>query len=203
MAIFNFNDGDALGSVISVDTSAVIVRVDDLERLKRLQVNRLVVLQSSKAGQHLIGIVVKITRKPEDRAIMAGAEENLDEPVDPNENNLVRITLIGTLLDWVGEAYNVFRRTLETVPEIAANCFNLEGATLTSFMQVISNVEMDGPKAGGELHPRRRRNCVPERQQAFSTPCCHCWKYRVWQILDDRSALGPDCRATAGKCRVV
>jgi uncharacterized protein len=145
MAIFNFNDADALGSVISVDTTAVVVRVDDLERLKRLQVNRLVVLQSSKAGQHLIGIVVKITRKPEDRVVAIG-DVSEDEIAEPNENNLVRITLIGTLLDRVGSAHNVFRRTLETVPEIEANCFSLEGETLTSFMQVISNVAGDGPK---------------------------------------------------------
>ncbi len=146
MSIFNFNDADALGCVISVDTAAVILRVDDLDRLKRLQVNRLVVLQSSKAGQHLIGVVVKITRKPDDRAIAAGLTIGDDEIAEPNENNLVRITLIGTLLDKVGETVNVFRRTLETVPEIEANCFSLEGAILTSFMQVISNVEIDGPK---------------------------------------------------------
>ncbi len=146
MSIFNFNDADALGCVISVDTAAVILRVDDLDRLKRLQVNRLVVLQSSKAGQHLIGVVVKITRKPDDRAIAAGLPVGDDEMAEPNENNLVRITLIGTLLDKVGETVNVFRRTLETVPEIEANCFSLEGAILTSFMQVISNVENDGPK---------------------------------------------------------
>jgi hypothetical protein len=146
MSIFNFNDADALGCVISVDTAAVILRVDDLDRLKRLQVNRLVVLQSSKAGQHLIGVVVKITRKPDDRAIAAGLPVGDDEIAEPNENNLVRITLIGTLLDKVGETVNVFRRTLETVPEIEANCFSLEGAILTSFMQVISNVEIDGPK---------------------------------------------------------
>ena len=69
MTIFDFNDTEALGSVISVDTTAVIIRVEDLERLKRLQVNRLVVLHSSKPGQHLIGVVVKITRKPDDREV--------------------------------------------------------------------------------------------------------------------------------------
>ena len=146
MAIFTFDDADALGCVISVDTASAIIRVDDLDRLKRLQVNRLVVLQSSKAGQHLIGIVVKINRKPDDRAIAAGIAETDQEIAEPSENNLVRITLIGTFLDKVGETSNVFRRTLETVPEIEANCFALEGAVLTSFMQVISNVEIDGPK---------------------------------------------------------
>lgn len=144
MPIFDFSDADALGSVISVDTTAVTIRVDDLDRLKRMQVNRLVVLHSSKPGQHLIGIVVKITRKPE----MSDMEEVElgDEDFVSNENNLVKITLIGTLLDRVGDDRNVFRRTLETVPEIDANCFSLEGGRLTNFMQVISDVKTDGPK---------------------------------------------------------
>lgn len=144
MSIFNFSDTESLGSVISVDTAAVTIRVDDLDRLKRLQVNRLVVLQSSKPGQHLIGIVVKITRKPDTREL---EEVDLgDEDLAPNENNLVKVTLIGTLLDRIGTDQNVFRRTLETVPEIDANCFSLDGDRLTKFMQVISDVKTDGPK---------------------------------------------------------
>jgi len=144
MSIFAFSDNEAFGSVISVDTTAVTIRVDDLDRLKRLQVNRLAVLQSSKPGQHLIGVVVKITRKPDKHEL--SETELVDEEFVPNENNLVRITLIGTLLDRVGDDQNVFRRTLETVPEIDANCFSLEGEGLTRFMQVISDVKTDGPK---------------------------------------------------------
>ena len=144
MSIFNFAENEALGSVISVDTAAVTIRVDDLDRLKRLQVNRLVVLQSSKPGQHLIGVVVKITRKPDNRDF--DETELADEELVPNENNLVKVALIGSLLGRVGHDQNVFRRTLETVPEIDANCFSLEGERLTRFMQVISDVKTDGPK---------------------------------------------------------
>ncbi len=144
MSIFDFEDHEALGSVISVDTTAVTIRVDDLDRLKRLQVNRLVVLQSSKPGQHLIGVVVRITRKPDNQDL--DETELAEEELIPNENNLVKITLIGTLLDHVGNDPNVFRRTLETVPEIDANCFSLETERLTRFMQVISDVNAEGPK---------------------------------------------------------
>jgi hypothetical protein len=42
----------ALGKIIAVDTATVTVRVDELERLKRVQVNRLTAIRSSKAGQH-------------------------------------------------------------------------------------------------------------------------------------------------------
>jgi uncharacterized protein len=144
MPLFEYKDNEALGCVISVDTATVTIRVDDIERLRRIQVNRLTVLQSSKAGQHLIGVVTRITRRADERTIVEGDDPSPEQPLP--ENNLVRITMIGTLLDKVGLIDNVFRRTLETVPEIDANCFSLEGERLTKFMQVISNVSGDGSR---------------------------------------------------------
>lgn len=146
MTIFNYNDNEALGKIIAVDSAVVVVRVDELERLKRVQVNRLVALQSSKTGQHLVGVVSRITRKAPDGGVELDADEDNGETVELPENNLVRVSLIGTLIDRLGTASNVFRRTLETVPEIDANCFALEGERLTNFMQVISNVSGDGPQ---------------------------------------------------------
>lgn len=143
MSIFTFQDKDALGSVISVDTSSVTIQVKNIEKLKKLQVNRLVVLQSAPS-QNLIGIVVRITRKPDPNDI--DEMESADDEFVPNENNLVKITLIGTLIDRVKDERNVFRRTLETVPEIDANCFSLEGDTLTKFMQSLSDVKTSGEK---------------------------------------------------------
>ncbi|KPJ34822.1 ATPase [Burkholderia multivorans] len=141
MSILEYKDDEALGRVRSVDTSMVVVAVDDVERLRKLQVNRLAVLQSSRPGQHLVGIIQKITR--------TAIEASLDEPEDEDgvsELNVVRITLIGTLVDKLGVRGNVFLRTLETVPEIDANCFALEGDRLTAFMRVIANIGSDDQK---------------------------------------------------------
>ncbi len=137
MSILDFSDEEALGRVQSVDTATVIVRVDDVEALRALQVNRLVALQSSLAGHKLIGVIHKITRTALEEAKVADVERG--EEAHP-EVNLVRITLIGTLLDRDGTRANIFRRTLETVPEIDACCFALEGERLTRFMGVISEV---------------------------------------------------------------
>ncbi|MEP9278798.1 ATP-binding protein [Serratia marcescens] len=139
MSIFNFKDEDALGSVTSVDTTNVIVDVENIDQLKRLQVNHLAVLQSSRPGQHLIGLITQVTRK-------RGIEDIINNGVNDknSELNLCRIALIGTMLDRDGTKENVFRRTLESVPEIDANCFSLEGENLTSFMRILSNVSADG-----------------------------------------------------------
>jgi uncharacterized protein len=139
MPIFNFKDTEALGKVASVDTTNVIVDVENIDKLKRLQVNHLAVLQSSRLGQHLIGLITQVTRK-------RGVEDIINDGItDQNsELNLCRIALIGTLLDRDGARENVFRRTLESVPEIDANCFSLEGESLTVFMRTLSNISADG-----------------------------------------------------------
>lgn len=36
MGILDFKDDDSLGKIIAVDTATVTVRVDELERLKRI-----------------------------------------------------------------------------------------------------------------------------------------------------------------------
>ncbi len=137
MALFEYHDDEALGTVSSVDTTTVVVEVGNLEQLKRLQVNRLAVLQSSKPGQHLIGLISQVTRKK-----IVSVEEELDETLP--ELNLCRVALIGTFLDRDGDKHDVFRRTLESVPEIDANCFALEGEHLTGFMRILSNTAADG-----------------------------------------------------------
>ncbi|MBI1339319.1 DUF853 family protein [bacterium] len=144
MSILDFKDNESLGTIIAVDTATVTVRVDELDRLKRIQVNRLTAIRSSKAGQHLIGIVSRITRKAGDEAALEGVVPDPEAALP--ENNLVRVALIGTLVDKDALKENVFKRTLETVPEIDADCFALEGERLTRFMQVISQVSGDGPQ---------------------------------------------------------
>ncbi len=137
MSIFDFSDDEALGSVRAVDTATVVVGVDNLELLRKMQVNRLVVLQSSRAGQYLVGIVQKITRDPAKAKELAASIDSEDQ--EPEEKNTVRISLIGTFLEKIGTRQNVFRRTLETVPEIDAYCFPIEGEHLTNFMKVVSH----------------------------------------------------------------
>lgn len=147
MKIFDYADKDSLGKVRSVDTATVIVQVEDVEKLRKLQVNRLAVLESSRPGQHLIGLIQKITRTAiEEKKAALLAREDEEEEETSSETNLVKISLIGTVFDKQGNKENVFTRTLETVPEIDANCFAVEGEQLTSFMRVVGNISADGQR---------------------------------------------------------
>lgn len=139
MAIFKFGDDTSIGTVFSVDTATLIVKVEELDKLRKLQVNHLVAVKSSKAGQHLIGIINRITRKVSDNEKPVGDDLGLGNFL--LTENIIKVNLIGTLLDKHGSKENVFKRTLDTVPEIEAPCFPIDGENITKFMHTISTVE--------------------------------------------------------------
>ena len=139
MTIFNFENNASIGTVFSVDTATLIIKVENLEKLRKLQVNHLVAIQSSKAGQHLIGIINRITRKASDEEPSEGDDLGLNNFFFTE--NILKVNLIGTLLHKHGEKENVFKRTLDTVPEIEAKCFPIDGENITRFMQTISTKE--------------------------------------------------------------
>ena len=133
MSIFTYSPDELLGTVESVDTSTVIVKVDNDNKLRGLQVNHLISIQSSKVGQHLIGLVSKIIRK--------SAYSDTDVDMSPEFGfNIIKVILIGTHFDKDGSRENVFRRSLATIPTINAECHLISGDRLKRFMQAISSI---------------------------------------------------------------
>lgn len=122
-----------IGKVQSVDTGNISVKVDKEELLNSVQINQIVQIRSTKTGEKIIGLISKILRK--------AVADKIDETSEPDflVENLVKINLVGTLLKKNGSEDNVFKRTLNTVPSIDADCFLLQGAELTKFMNIISS----------------------------------------------------------------
>ncbi|MDR2927799.1 MAG: ATP-binding protein, partial [Cytophagaceae bacterium] len=147
MAIFQFKEDSEVGTVFSVDTATLIIKVDDIDKLRKLQVNHLVAIVSSKAGQHLIGIINRITRK------VADDDKPTEEetyPLGLFTENIIKVNLIGTLMDKCGSKENVFKRNLDTVPEIEAKCFHVDGENMTKFMTTISSQDYETPLTIGK-----------------------------------------------------
>ncbi|MDE5562517.1 MAG: ATP-binding protein [Clostridiales bacterium] len=144
MNIFENNHDDFLGTVESVDTATVLIKVDNEEKLRNLQVNHLLAIQSSKTSQHLIALVSKIIRK---------ASYIEEDEVDSIEKSfsVIKAVLIGTHYDKEGIKRNVFHRTLSTIPTINAECFLVQGMRLKQFMQAVSNVPIDESSVSLEL----------------------------------------------------
>lgn len=133
MNIFEYTPEELLGTVESVDTSIVIVKVENDDKLRGLQVNHLISIQSSKIGQHLIGLVSKIIRK--------SAYSDPTADLSPEFGfNIIKVILIGTHFDRDAGKDNVFRRSLATIPTINAECHLIHGDRLKQFMQAISSI---------------------------------------------------------------
>ena len=127
----NQSQQNPLGKVESVDTGTIIIKVIEEQKLNSIQVNNLLRIRSTKTGESIIGLVVKIMRKSSDKIESDNAE-------GVTVQNVVKAHLIGTLLDRYGVKSNVFKRTLETVPSLDADCFLIEGEELSQFMQSLS-----------------------------------------------------------------
>ena len=140
MGIFNFSEDHLLGTVESVDTSIVVIKVDQDEKLRGLQVNHLVAIQSPRIGQRLIGLVSKIIRK----LINNETDHNIDLDFS---FNAVKVVLIGTHYEKDGRKENIFRRSLSTVPTINAECHPIQGDHLKNFMQSISSAPEENEAA--------------------------------------------------------
>jgi hypothetical protein len=133
MSIFDYKQEEVLGTVESVDTASVIVRIENDDHLRGLQVNHLIAVQSTKTNQHLIGLVSKIIRK--------SALTDISVESDVYQSfNVIKVILIGTHIDRVADRDNVFKRTLSTVPAINAECYLISGERLKRFMQAISSI---------------------------------------------------------------
>lgn len=133
MDIFNFSQDDLLGTVESVDTSTAIIKVENDDKLRELQVNHLIAIQSSKVGQCLIGLVSKIIRKSVDF-------DSANDITPELGFNIIKVVLIGTHFDRDGVKENVFKRSLSTTPTINAECYPIDGERLKNFMKTISSI---------------------------------------------------------------
>ena len=140
MSIFNLSERDTsfIGKVQAVDTANIVVKVENEDVLSDIQVNNLVIIQASKTRQTLIGMVNKIIRTFSDGDIAS------DEELTVNSNDIVKINMIGTLLNKEGLRENVFKRTLESVPEISSEVYIMNDENLSAFMNVISATSAEG-----------------------------------------------------------
>ena len=127
------SEHDSIGKVQSVDTGNISVTINDEQLLNSVQINQIVQIRSTKTGEKIIGLISKILRK--------AISEKIDEDSETDEviENLIRVNLVGTLLEASGTERNVFKRTLNTVPSIDADCFLLQGESLSEFMSIISS----------------------------------------------------------------
>lgn len=126
------NENIMIGKVQYVDTGNVTICIEKDELVNSVQVNQIVQINSSKTNEKIIGLVTKILRK-------ASPIDSVSDEVSAVLENTIKVNLVGTLKEKEGIKKHVFKRTLNTVPSLNAECFLLQGEELSNFMKAISS----------------------------------------------------------------
>lgn len=121
-----------IGKVQYVDTGNVTICIEQDELVNSIQVNQIVQINSSKTNEKVIGLVSKILRK-------ATPIDGEADDVSSVFENTIKVNLVGTLKEKEGTKTHIFKRSLNTVPSLDAECHLLQGEELSNFMRAISS----------------------------------------------------------------
>lgn len=133
--VFNFSDSNYIGDVTSVDTSQILITVEQEELMSRIGIGHLVAIKSFSEQKILIGIVEKVTRSVTDNIIFENSDE--EGTLEERPYDIIRVSLIGTFKKVDGDRINTFKRGAATFPQIDSECFLVEGNDLQNFMDLL------------------------------------------------------------------
>ena len=121
MSIFAFEDEEAIGEVVRIETNRVWVQVTSPDKLRLVRIGRLVTAMAGDANEWVVGMVEKVWRLPlESDEVLAEGEE--EQGTGAMEDNGIRVVLIGTYRAVHGSRRNLFTRAVMDLP-----CIDDEG----------------------------------------------------------------------------
>ena len=139
--LLNFTDSDLLGSVTHVDTEQIIIEIENPLIMAQICVGNLVAIETGKHHELLISLIDKVTRKYIDD--FSDGEEDVND-IMISSADYVKVSIIGTYHSVFGNAHDVFKRGVDTFPQIESKCFCISGLNLQNFMNVLSrNIDSD------------------------------------------------------------
>lgn len=132
-----FDDKNRLGIVAAVDTSRVLIAVDNVVLLPRAAVGSLCAIQGTTAQEFLIGITERVTRQLREETAQPDpmAPTVLDTVMVPDD--ALRVVLVGTYRTIEGSVRDRFKRGADSFPQIDRECYLIEGGNLQRFMGLL------------------------------------------------------------------
>lgn len=125
-----------VGSVQAVDTKRISVSVDKEVILNKLKINDLLVLAGNNADEKLIGIVTKVSKK----SIEIEESDDIDDTELDYSLNFCNVILVGTFYNKISATKkNVFKRAVNTYPEINSPVFLADGQALSVIMNSLDS----------------------------------------------------------------
>ena len=132
-----FDPPSKLGKIASVDTSRVLIAVENAALLPRAAVGSLVAIQGTTAQEFLIGMTERVTRQLREQTAIPDpmAPTTLEVELVPDDS--LRAVLLGTYRTIEGVTRNRFKRGADSFPQIDRQCFLIEGGNLQRFMGLL------------------------------------------------------------------
>ena len=139
--LLNFTDNDLLGSVTHVDTEQIVVEIENTVIMGQICVGNLVAIETGKRHEFLISLIDKVTRKYIDDFDDTESEEN---EIMVSSADYVKVSIIGTYHSVLGDLHDLFKRGVDTFPQIESKCYCISSINLQNFMNILSrNIETD------------------------------------------------------------
>lgn len=132
-----FEASSKLGKVASVDTSRVLIAVENAALLPRAAVGSLCAIQGTTAQEYLIGMTERVTRQLREQTAQPDPMSPTTLAVETVPDDAIRIVLLGTYRTIEGTVRNRFKRGADSFPQIDRECFLIEGANLQRFMGLL------------------------------------------------------------------
>ena len=135
--ILKFDAPSKLGKVASVDTSRVLIAVENAELLPRAAVGSLIAIQGTTAQEFLIGMTERVTRQLREQTAPPDPMAPTTLAVEVVPDDALRAVLLGTYRTVEGTDHNRFKRGADSFPQIDRDCFLIEGGNLQRFMGLL------------------------------------------------------------------
>jgi len=135
--ILTFDPPAKLGKVASVDTSRVLIAVENAALLPRAAVGTLIAIQGATAQEFLISMTERVTRQLREQTAQPDPMAPTTLAVEVVPDDSVRAVLLGTYRTIEGTVHNRFKRGADSFPQIDRDCFLIEGGNLQRFMGLL------------------------------------------------------------------
>src|SRR3989338_3358556 len=125
--IFEFSNDILIGRVCAVDTSRVMIDVEDSALLTRIGIGNLLAIKGTTEQEFLIAIVERVTRSLQDNRLDVSSDSEDEIPLITAPQDSLRSVMIGTFRTVEGERKNTFKRGADSFPQIDRECYVIEG----------------------------------------------------------------------------
>lgn len=145
-AALQFQEGDRLGRVAAVDTSRVLISVEEHQHMTTIAVGNLIAIQGRTAAEFLIGIVERATRSVSEKLLLDETTEDGSIPLGERQEDFIKAVLIGTYRTVDGNSSDTFKRGADCFPQIDRDCFHVNGKNLQQFMNLLAMKMKEGER---------------------------------------------------------